>query len=877
MRKILFVMLLLISFVSGCKPKIENYITINKSDYTVHVGEIIELDISISNDEEYDIEIYDPDIVRLVDAFKIEGTSVGDTIILIKVREEEKSVIIRVIDDSSYQVVGLDEVEVGLNSEYSLEKNDNRIDGVIWSVDNSELASINQSGDLTFLLSGDITLNAIVDGDIVASKIITIKPKKIEEISYNIDPYVLVGEETSIIIDAKGNDLTWTSSNEEVATVDNDGVVSFIKEGTAIIRVSLTDQPSVFFEQEFYVRSSDNLNTNKIIVDQEIIKSSAEIFYYDGLEYSRNINVFGNINDAINASEKDSIITLAPGVYNEDITLSKSNIKLVGPNMDIDPTTKARTTEAIITSKVIVSSKVSHLTINGISFTQDATITLEGENNVFTFINNIISNTTQTKEVWVENDTYFGAFLSFLLGREYTDDVVIENNQFINIGDIAINLSYINNFKVINNVFDGFSRDAIRVSNGIVSKSSQWLIRNNTFKNGLYNGIYFRTYGSNMKYIQNSISIFDNKFTDVGKTNVLFSGAISFRNYQEGLTTINISYNQFEECTNYILLRNNAASNNQSNFSAYISYNSFIGLPSSYYLRNKNNSDTSNTNPSLIEITNNYYGLSNDTEVDISKHQSKFMGVKGDVSAITEASLKKVPRVYGVNNVYLDSNPKIIASGEVSFTSNDSSLFTVDSKGIITPIKEGVGYVTVSSKTEQVKFPIVIKERLDPVYLLLKAAYNEEGYKEGPNNDTKFGDWYGLPNAEWCAMFVSWCSNQAGIPTTIIPKYAAVSAGMAWYQERGLFEYKEDYVPKTGDLIFFKSNGASHTGIVISCDGNTVYTIEGNTSDMVLKRSYKLDYNKITGYGLPAYPSYDGSNYDFDISGATDGEGHSTR
>jgi hypothetical protein len=134
------------------------------------------------------------------------------------------------------------------------------------------------------------------------------------------------------------------------------------------------------------------------------------------------------------------------------------------------------------------------------------------------------------------------------------------------------------------------------------------LFRNNHFKNGSYNGLFFRTYGTNTGAVEHIVSIFDNTFEAVGQTNVLFSGAVSFRNYQEGLTSVNISYNEFKNCNNYILLRNNAVTANQPNFHAFVNYNSFIGVPVSYYLRNKNTTDTSSTNPSNILLVNNYYG-----------------------------------------------------------------------------------------------------------------------------------------------------------------------------------------------------------------------------------------------------------------------------
>lgn len=137
---------------------------------------------------------------------------------------------------------------------------------------------------------------------------------------------------------------------------------------------------------------------------------------------------------------------------------------------------------------------------------------------------------------------------------------------------------------------------------------------------------------------------------------------------------------------------------------------------------------------------------------------------------------------------------------------------------------------------------------------IVDVALAEEGYCGDSGNHTKYGAWYGMNGAAWCHMFVSWCANQAGIPESIIPKTASCSSGMSWFQSRGLFRYKGQYTPKHGDIVYFKSCGASHVGIVVSCSNGTVYTIEGNSNNAVKQRNYPLTKDTITGYGTPSYP-----------------------
>jgi len=60
--------------------------------------------------------------------------------------------------------------------------------------------------------------------------------------------------------------------------------------------------------------------------------------------------------------------------------------------------------------------------------------------------------------------------------------------------------------------------------------------------------------------------------------------------------------------------------------------------------------------------------------------------------------------------------------------------------------------------------------------------------------------------------------------------------------------------PKIGDQIFFGTRGNEyHTGVVVDVDSNYVYTIEGNSSEMVASRKYRLNDSSISGYGHPNY------------------------
>mgnify|MGYP002516677104 CR=1 FL=1 len=139
---------------------------------------------------------------------------------------------------------------------------------------------------------------------------------------------------------------------------------------------------------------------------------------------------------------------------------------------------------------------------------------------------------------------------------------------------------------------------------------------------------------------------------------------------------------------------------------------------------------------------------------------------------------------------------------------------------------------------------------------LINIAKKEIGNNESDGTHMKYETYMGFGGSDpWCAMFVSWCANEAGfIDSGIIPKYASCSDGVSWFESKNQFHREgTGYTPQPGDIVFFGAGGGSHTGIVVSADANNVYTIEGNTSDMVAEKTRPRATGYVYGYGTPAY------------------------
>ncbi len=120
---------------------------------------------------------------------------------------------------------------------------------------------------------------------------------------------------------------------------------------------------------------------------------------------------------------------------------------------------------------------------------------------------------------------------------------------------------------------------------------------------------------------------------------------------------------------------------------------------------------------------------------------------------------------------------------------------------------------------------------------VVKVAKAEIGTTEFANNDSKYGKWYGSNNQPWCAMFVSWCFDKAGLGAKVSAHsgkgFSSCDAGLKWFAD------KSKLVPvgqaKAGDIAFFQFDQDAepdHVGIIKFNNTALKYlqVIEGNTS-----------------------------------------------
>ena len=151
---------------------------------------------------------------------------------------------------------------------------------------------------------------------------------------------------------------------------------------------------------------------------------------------------------------------------------------------------------------------------------------------------------------------------------------------------------------------------------------------------------------------------------------------------------------------------------------------------------------------------------------------------------------------------------------------------------------------------------------------VLALAESQLGYQESVRNYvvagenetkgyTRYGDWYGDPYGNWCAMFVSFCLHYAEVEG--MPLNSNCQNWIEALSEEELDRYRtvDTYDPTPGDLVFFDWTGdgrANHVGLVQSlteeAGKRVLTTLEGNSSNRVKINTYDIDDDSILGYGM---------------------------
>lgn len=497
------------------------------------------------------------------------------------------------------------------------------------------VATIDSEGKFTCLKSGFVTFSIeTTDGSEISSSTAELRVvDMVTDIEVTGEATMEQGTTQRLIVKllpstAVANPL-YESSNPEVADVSGQGIVEAKQVGETTITIKSSDGSTV--TKEFKIKVIEPLvDAAYTLADPKVADLTDSTRYtYNGIEFVVGFTAFPTLKQALSvATEK---VYVAAGTYNENVTIEKSNIQVLGPNSGINPNTITRLEEAVITGKITIGNSLENIVINGFAFTEGGSV--KGGDlckNIQVSYNNVY-NTSEGSAAWtearVEADSVFNFWVA-LNGNE-TDGIEIIYNKFENIKKTGVLVARVKNVTVSNNVFHNFTHEAIRGEGGY--NYGKWTFDNNTFKNDqkqAYNGIYLQSVSGAENGKCQEIYITNSLFENIGEdeSTSSYNGAISMRTYQEAGLKCDILYNTFRNCNNYLALRNNGAT--KDSYESNVNFNAFYGVPTGVYHRNcaPGTSDTASSNPPL---TNMDYNLFVDDEgnvlTDLSAYSDKFV------------------------------------------------------------------------------------------------------------------------------------------------------------------------------------------------------------------------------------------------------------
>ncbi len=116
------------------------------------------------------------------------------------------------------------------------------------------------------------------------------------------------------------------------------------------------------------------------------------------------------------------------------------------------------------------------------------------------------------------------------------------------------------------------------------------------------------------------------------------------------------------------------------------------------------------------------------------------------------------------------------------------------------------------------------------------------------------------PEDEWCDCTVSAAAIKADM-VDLIGTEVGVENHVEIFKQKGIWIEDGNVAPLPGDIIVFNWDGkaqpndgySDHIGVVETVAGTIIHTIEGNSGEVVTRRTYRVGEGCIRGYARPKY------------------------
>lgn len=193
-------------------------------------------------------ESNDSKVVEVNDLGELKALSVGEA--EISVRYESKiyatcNVVVKAIDVTSIKL-NVHELTLstgqGLQLEATINPSNATYKGIVWESSNQNIALVSSDGFVEGISVGEATIKVMstVDSAIFDECLVKVKPQEVTGIICQKSALILLGTTVQLEAEVVPNNATnktiiWSSSNPDIASVDDDGAVTGVAYGNAIV------------------------------------------------------------------------------------------------------------------------------------------------------------------------------------------------------------------------------------------------------------------------------------------------------------------------------------------------------------------------------------------------------------------------------------------------------------------------------------------------------------------------------------------------------------------------------------------------------------------------------------------------------------------
>ena len=241
--------------------KLLSGVSISNAPQSLPIGSSVQLAAAVTPDDyigRVSWESSDPSVLRVLSNGKVVAVGQGEAVITASIGEATSSVTITVTGEqpgeSGLTGVSLDRYTLTLYAGEEAEqltatlKPEGTEAAIHWTSSNQTAATVSQDGKVTPLAAG-VTVVTAAAGDYRASCIVTVQPKRVRVTGIRFDEpthTLMMGSTVTLqpIIapdDATVKNLTWVSSDEQIATVSRTGIVTALSVGETTITATTVD------------------------------------------------------------------------------------------------------------------------------------------------------------------------------------------------------------------------------------------------------------------------------------------------------------------------------------------------------------------------------------------------------------------------------------------------------------------------------------------------------------------------------------------------------------------------------------------------------------------------------------------------------------